>query len=75
MAPRPQQRQPVTIERIERALVLMAHVVMLDGEVYLPIFNRLEEELQAARRQRDTMFRARQIVEGYTVGGGVKAIR
>lgn len=65
----------ITVDRIERALVLTAHIVGLDGEVYLPIFNRLEEELQAARRQQDAMSRARGVIEGYTSRGGVKAIR
>lgn len=53
---------PVTVERLERALLLAAHIATLDGDVYLPIFNRLEAELQSARRQRDTMSRAAQII-------------
>lgn len=71
VAPQP----AVTIERIERALVLAAHVVMLDGEVYLPLFNRLENELQSARRQADAMSRARTLLESYTSSGALKAIR
>lgn len=67
--------QKVTLDRVERGLVLLAHVIALDGEVYVPLFDRLEEELQALQRKQDTMNRARQIVENYTRGGGVKAIR
>ena len=70
-----QQKAPVTVERLERGLVLLAHFIALDGDVYVPLFNRLEEELQKAHRQRDTMSRARQIVENYTTLGGLKAIR
>ncbi|WBU27507.1 hypothetical protein OOZ54_12465 [Rhodopseudomonas palustris] len=65
----------MTEERIERSLVLLAHVIEMDGEAYVPLFDRLEEELRARRRRRDSMSRARQIVESYTLGGGVKAIR
>lgn len=69
------QHPPVTVESLEHGLVLLAHFMAMDGDVYAPIFNRLEEELYAARRQRDTMSRARQIAETYTIGGGLKAIR
>ncbi len=69
------QHQPVTVERLERGLVLLAHIIAMDGEVYLPLFNKLEEELQSARRKQSTMDRAMQIVENYTSAGGLKAIR
>ncbi|APX83984.1 hypothetical protein BV511_04165 [Methylorubrum extorquens] len=45
--------EPVTPERIERALRLVAYLVARDegGEVYLPILDRLEEELAESRRR------------------------
>jgi hypothetical protein len=40
--------EAVTIERLERALALCARLVVLDGPVMVPIFERLERDL--ARR-------------------------
>jgi hypothetical protein len=69
------QRQPATVERLERCMVVLAHIIDMDGPVYLPLFNMLEEEHQTALRQRDTLSRARDIVDRYRMAGGVKAIR
>lgn len=69
------QHQPLTVERLERGLVMLAHIIDMDGPVYVPLFNSLEEALQTAMRQRDTMSRARDIVDRYRMAGGVKAIR
>jgi hypothetical protein len=52
------------IERIERALVLAAYVVVKHGPVYAPLLERLEKELQAARRN-DPTERARRILKDY----------
>lgn len=65
---------PVTEDRIERALVLTAYIVTRHGEVYAPLFDRLESELHAARRARAPAERARRVLEAYTVEGGVRAI-
>ncbi len=64
----------VSIERIERALVLAAYIVVRHGEVYSPYVERLERELESARRD-DPTSRARRILETYTREGGRKAIR
>lgn len=64
----------VTIERLERALAVAAYVVVLDGPIAAPLFNRLERELAAARAADDTVARARALIESYRVAGGVKAI-
>jgi hypothetical protein len=69
------QHEPVTVEELEHALVLLAHIMAMDGDVYAPIFERLDRELYAARQRRDTMARAREIAQAYTIGGGVRAIR
>lgn len=68
-------REPVTIERLERGLAIAAYLVVLDGPVMAPVFEKLELELQAARASQDTVGRARQLLETYRVAGGVKAIR
>ncbi len=61
-------------ERIERALVVIARVVLRHGPQYAPLLERLEQELEAARRN-DPSERARRILEAYTADGGLKAIR
>mgnify|MGYP001234827954 CR=1 FL=1 len=54
--------QAVTRVRIEQALRFMANIVTEpDGEVYLPIFERLERELAAIDAKSDAMQRARTI--------------
>lgn len=49
-------------ERIERALHFIAAIVVEpDGEVYLPIFERLERELAEIDAKADALARARSI--------------
>lgn len=55
----------VTIERLERALAIAAYVVVLDGPVAAPLFNRLERELEKARATDDSVSRARALLERY----------
>lgn len=53
---------PITRARIERALQFMAMIVAgPDGDLYLPIFERLEAELAAIDRKTDALARARTI--------------
>jgi hypothetical protein len=61
-------------ERLERALVLAAYIVLQHGMVYAPYIDRLEKELEAARRN-DPVERAKRILETYTVDGGRNTIR
>jgi hypothetical protein len=58
-------REPVTIERLERALVIAARVVMLDGPIAAPLFERLERELAAMRADQDAVGRAKKLLESY----------
>jgi hypothetical protein len=67
------QNSPL-IERLERALVLAARIVLLHGAVYAPYIDRLEKELERARRN-DPLEKARRILEIYTDEGDEKAIR
>ena len=61
-------------ERLERALVYAAYIVVRYGPQYAPIVERLERELEAARRE-DPVERAKRILERYTADGGRNAMR
>lgn len=53
----------ITTERIERALRTIARIVAAPGgEVYAPIFERLERELAQRARQQDAVARARALL-------------
>ena len=62
------------IERLERALVLAAYIVVTHGPRFAPYVERLEKELEAARRD-DPVARAQRILLGYTREGGSNTIR
>jgi hypothetical protein len=55
--------EPVTLDRLERGLALMAYLVALDGEVLVPLFEKLERDLEAMRSNQDTITRARKLAE------------
>ncbi len=66
---------PITIERIERALVLLAYFIELDGDVHLAIYERFEAELAELKAKQDIKTRANQMLQRYlSDGGGMKAI-
>jgi hypothetical protein len=79
---RPAKRQPTAadattssmIERLERALVLAAYIVIRHGPVYAPYIDRLERELEAAR-QHDPTERAKRILEVYATEKSPHATR
>lgn len=52
----------MTAQRVERALIVAAELVDLYGEVYAPIFERLEAEFIELRRRETAIERARQVV-------------
>jgi hypothetical protein len=64
----------VTLEELEDALKVVAYAVMRFGNVYAPIMERLEREVEAARRD-DPRLRARRILEDYTLVGARNAMR
>jgi hypothetical protein len=67
---------PVTIERLERALVLLSYFIELDGDVHLPMYEKFETELAELKTKEATKYRARRRLESYlNEGGGLKAIR
>lgn len=56
-------KQPITAERIERALDHLAEIIVQLGEGgahYLPIYERLENELAAMKAQEAMMERVRE---------------
>jgi hypothetical protein len=70
----PIQDQPTLIERVERALVLLAYFIELDGDVHLPMFEKFEAELAELRRAETARDRARRLLESYSRDGGLKAM-
>lgn len=70
----PTQSQPLTIERLERALVALAYFMELDGPVHAPLFEKLEAELESMRRNGSTAQRAKQLLASYKDQGAMKAI-
>ncbi len=56
---------PPSVERLQEALVLAAYIVDKHGPVYLPIMNRVERELIAAKQVERGVTRARQILDDY----------
>jgi hypothetical protein len=61
--------QPVTIERLERALAAVAYMMVRDGPVLVPIFEKLERELARMKSDQDAIGRAKQLLEAYRVAG------
>lgn len=67
---------PVTAERIEHAMVLLAFIMTSTGQARLaPLLDRLERELAVYKHARDPLSRARRILADHTVEGTGKAIR
>jgi hypothetical protein len=69
-----QSSQLPMIERIERALVLLAYFIELDGDVHLPMYEKFEAELQALKKKEEAKDRARRLLRSYSVAGALKAI-
>jgi hypothetical protein len=68
--------RPVTAERIERAMVLLAFIITSTGKTkFAPLLERLERELAEYRAERDPMSRAARILRDYSLDGTGKAIR
>jgi hypothetical protein len=54
--------EPITVERLERALALCAYLVELDGPIMVPMFERIERDLAALRTQQDATERAKKLL-------------
>jgi hypothetical protein len=62
------------IERIERALLLLAYFIELDGDVHVPMYEKFEAELAELKAVADVKARASERLEGYRRSGERKAI-
>jgi len=66
--------QPVTLERLERGLVVTAYLMERHGLDLAPIFEKLEGELAAMRAGQDAVGRAKRLLDSYRTAGGVKPV-
>lgn len=57
--------EPVTIERLERALAFCAQLVVRDGPILVPLFESLERDLAAMRAEQDAIVRAKRLLDSY----------
>jgi hypothetical protein len=64
-----------TIERMERALLLLAYFIELDGDVHVPMYEKFEAELKELKARQDVKARAHQLLATYRDAGALKAIR
>ena len=65
------QSQPVTVERLERGLLVLAYLIERDGDVHLAMYAKLEAELIAMRQKQDIKSRARALLASYSTSAGV----
>jgi 2-polyprenyl-6-methoxyphenol hydroxylase-like FAD-dependent oxidoreductase len=71
MSPPPEQLS--MIERMERAMVLLAYFIELDGDMHVPMFEKFEAELKALKQTEDVKARARRLLERHGVRLAVTA--
>jgi hypothetical protein len=62
------------IERMERALLLLAYFIELDGDIHVPMYEKFEAELEELKKKEDTKDRARRLLLAYKRSGGRRAI-
>jgi hypothetical protein len=62
------------VQRVERALLLLAYFIERDGDIHLPLFEKLEAELEDLKHKESARDRARRLLQAYSRDGGVKAI-
>src|ERR1700757_2369128 len=70
----PPLAQPDIITRIERALVLLAYFIELDGDVHVPMYETFEAELAALKAAADVRARASERLARYRQSGTGNAI-
>ena len=69
------EKDIVFIERIERALVLLAYFIRLDGDAHVAMYEKFESELDELRRRESTKERALRLLASYSRSGQAKAIK
>lgn len=67
--------KPSMIERVERALLMLAYLIELDGDVHVPMYEKFETELKELKGRQDVRARAHHLLATYRDAGGLKAIR
>ncbi len=72
--PEHRQEQPSLIERMERAMVLLAYFIELDGDVHVAMYEKFEAELEELKKREATKDRARRLLSSYSRSGAAKAI-
>lgn len=63
-----------SLETLEQALVTAAYLVLRHGPAYTPILERLEEEVERARRLDSARDRARRIMMNLKPAGRIPAL-
>lgn len=66
--------QPDLIARIERALVLLAYFIELDGDVHVPLYEKFEAELAELRARENAKARAGERLAAYRRSNARNAI-
>jgi hypothetical protein len=69
-----ENKQLSMVERMERALVLLAYFIELDGDVHCPMYEKFEAELLDLKKKEDARARARSLLLSYSDAGALKAI-
>ena len=59
-------KQDLTLDKIQTAYYQSAEIVALYGEVYIPIFERLEKEYNERKEKLETVERAKKIASTET---------
>jgi hypothetical protein len=68
------ERDSLLIERIERALVLLAYFIQLDGDAHVAMYEKFEAELAELRRRESTKERALRLLNSYSRSGQANSI-
>jgi hypothetical protein len=63
-----------TVGRIERALVVLAYLIEVEGDIHVPLYEKFEAELDALTRQAVTKDRARKRLQAYVDAAGRSTI-
>ena len=65
--------EPTLRERVERALVLVAYLIEMDGDVHVALYERLETELRTLEHRDSVRDRARRLLADCGRGGSSNA--
>lgn len=67
--------EPSLLQRVERALLLLAYFIEIDGDIHVALYERLENELRELQRKEETKDRARHLLLSYGQNGPSNAMR